>query len=189
MVFINWHSVDPQSILKDSSCVPLYPASRFPPLSPTLQYSTVQYSTVQYSTEQYSTAQYSTVQYSTLQYSTVSAVQCSEVRRSAAQCSAMIVLDNISLKVSNYCLHKVDEGHWIQYSQWNHSMGNIKIYTDIVWIFYLKKMGQDHELHFSQWCNSIKNIKVNKCHSIHFCASSNRFRGINISQFLPSTGR
>ena len=99
---------------------------------------------------------------------------------------------------------EVDQGHGVKFSHWRHSMENIKIYkcrsvyflltetvSDILTfqIMYPQKAGRGNGIRFSQWCHLVANIKICKGSPMHYCASSNRFSHIDVSNFLPSKSR
>ena len=50
-------------------------------------------------------------------------------------------------------------------------------------MFDLLKVGHGHEVQFSQCLPSMANIELYKSLPEHFCASSHRFRDINVSNF------
>ena len=49
----------------------------------------------------------------------------------------------------------------------------------------IENVGQGHAVQHAQWCYFMANINVNKSHNPHFCASSLRFRDINVSNVWP----
>ena len=52
-------------------------------------------------------------------------------------------------------------------------------------MFDHENLGQGHGVQNSQWSRSMADISVYKSHKPHFCASSHRFRDINLT--LKST--